>query len=71
MHLSSQWFGCCPFYDSGSVVVDLLFNVAPIVCVSSVFGSCFVIQYFVASSFAIILMGERWLLYFDCLLDVL
>ena len=29
-----------------SVIVDLLLIVAPIVCESSVFGRCFVIQYF-------------------------
>ena len=29
--------GCCPFKGGGSVVVDLLYNVLPIVCVSTVF----------------------------------
>ena len=29
--------GCCLFYCGGSVVVDLLFNVLPIVCGSSVY----------------------------------
>ena len=33
---------------SDSVVVDLLFSVAPIVCGGSVFGLCFVIQNFVS-----------------------
>ena len=30
-------FGCCPFQGRGSVVVDLLFIVLPIVCGSSLF----------------------------------
>ena len=38
----------------GSVVVDSLFIVTPIVCGGSVFGSCFVIQYFVS-----FLVGEE------------
>ena len=50
------------------VVVLLLliyfFIVAPIVCAGSVFGSCFVIQCFGPSSFAIILMGTRELVAF-------
>ena len=29
--------GCCPFSGGGSVVVDILLNVIPIVCGSSVF----------------------------------
>ena len=29
--------GCCPFEGGGSVVVDLLFNVLPIICGSYVF----------------------------------
>ena len=29
--------GCCPFYGGVSVVVNLLFDVLPIVCGSSVF----------------------------------
>ena len=40
MHLSSPspaGLGCCPSKGSGSVVDDLLFNVLPIVCGSSVF----------------------------------
>ena len=32
----------------GSVVVDFLFIVVPIVCWGSVFGPCFVIKYFVS-----------------------
>ena len=40
-------YGFRPFYGGGSVVVDLLNIVAPIVCEGSVFGPCFVIQYFV------------------------
>ena len=55
-----------------SVVVDSLFIVAPIVCLGSVFGPCFVMQYFdsVLSSFAIILAGcftlIVFLISFDC-----
>ena len=30
------------------MVVDLLFNLAPIVCEGSVFRPCFVMQYFVS-----------------------
>ena len=41
--------GCCPFKGGGSVVVDLLSLVVPIVCWGSVSGPCFVIQYFVSS----------------------
>ena len=37
MHLAPGAVGCCPFYDGGSVVVNLVFNVLPIVCGSSVF----------------------------------
>ena len=39
MHLSPAGggLGSCPFEGSGSVVVDLLFNVLPIVCGGSVF----------------------------------
>ena len=38
MHLtpSPGGLGCCPLYGCSSVVVDLLFNVLPIVCGSSV-----------------------------------
>ena len=35
--------GCCPFSGGVSVVIDLLFIVAPIVCGGSVFGPCVVI----------------------------
>ena len=40
--------GCCPFSIGGSVGVDILFIVAPIVCGVSVFSSYFVIQYFMS-----------------------
>ena len=40
-------------------VVGSMFMVTSIVCGGSVFGPRFVIQYFVSSSFAIILMGKR------------
>ena len=43
--------GFCPVYGGGYVVVDLLFIVAPIACWGSVFGPCFIIQYFVSVSF--------------------
>ena len=36
-----------------------MFIVTPIVCGGSVFGPCSIIQYFVSSSFAIILTGKR------------
>ena len=53
--------------------MDSLFIVAPIVGGGSVFGRCFVMQYFV--SFLVLqssLWGrESWLLDFNCLLDVL
>ena len=38
---------CCPFKRCGSVV-DSLFIVALIVCGSSLFGPCFVMQYLVS-----------------------
>ena len=44
----------------GSVVVDSLFIVAPIVCGGSVFGSCFVMQYFV---YFLVSEEERFLIY--------
>ena len=44
---SPSGLGCCPFSGGGFVVLDLLFIVALIVCWGSVFGHCFVIQYFV------------------------
>ena len=51
-------FGCCPFKRGGSVVVDSLLIVTPIVgfCNGSMF--CYALLY-VHSSFAIILMGKR------------
>ena len=50
--------GCCPFWGSGSVVVGLLFIVAPVVgvCGCSVF-CCTLLC--VHSSITIILMGKR------------
>ena len=50
--------GCCPFLGGGSVVVDFLFIVTPIVgvCNSSMF-CCTLLH--VHSSIAIILMGKR------------
>ena len=48
MHLTPLplGLGCCLFLCGGSVVVvDSLFNAAPIVCGGSVFGPCFVVQY--------------------------
>ena len=47
---------CCPFKGSGSVVVDLLFIVTPIVGVCNCSMFCCTLLY-VQSSFAIILMG--------------
>ena len=37
MHCSPT-LGCCPCLGGGSVLVDLLFNVLPIVCGNSVFA---------------------------------
>ena len=55
--------GCCPFSGVGSVVVDCLFIVTPIVgfCNCSMFCSTL---FYVHSSIAIILIGKResWLL---------
>ena len=63
MHLCLKGLNCCLFYDGGSVVVDSLFIVAPIICGGSVFGPYFVMQYLsVLSSFAIFLMGKRKLI---------
>ena len=47
MHLSLlSGLGCCPFLGGGSVVVDSLLIVTPIVgiCIFSLF--CFVVRYF-------------------------
>ena len=49
MQLSSHGdLGCCLLKGDGSVIVDSLFTVAIIVCGDSVFGPCFVIQYYVS-----------------------
>ena len=61
MHLSPPSpgsLGCCPFLGGGSVVVDLLFIVTPIVgvCNCSMFYCTLLC---VRSSIAIILMGKR------------
>ena len=40
--------GCCLLLNGGSVVVDSLFIVAPIVCVGFVLGPCFFMLYFVS-----------------------
>ena len=52
-------FGCCPFQGRGSVVVDLLFIVLPIVCGSSLFVFVCYAVLCVHSSFAIILKSKR------------
>ena len=51
-------FGCCPFYGGGSVVVDFVFVVTPIlvVCNCSMFRCTLL---YVHSSIAIILMEKR------------
>ena len=49
---------CCPFYGGGSVVVDFLFIVTPIVGVCNCSMFCCTLLY-VHSSIAIILMGKR------------
>ena len=50
--------GCCPFYGGGSVVVDFLYIVTPIVGVWGCAMFCCTLLY-VHSSIAIILMGKR------------
>ena len=50
--------GCCPFLGGGSVVVDFLFIVTPIVGVCNCSMFCCALIY-VHSSIAIILMGTR------------
>ena len=49
---------CCPFLGGGSVVVDFLFTVSPIVRVCNCSMFCCTLFY-VHSRFAIILMGKR------------
>ena len=64
--------GCCPFWSGGSVVLDLMFYVPPIVCWGSVFVFVLVfITVYVLSSFAIILTRKRGCLCFRCLSGVL
>ena len=63
MHLSPpppppSGLGCCPFWGGGSVVVDFLFIVAPIVGVCGCSMFCCMLL-FVRSSIAIIMMGKR------------
>ena len=53
--------GCCPFLGGGSVVVDFLFIVTPIVGVCKCSMFCCTLLY-VHSSVAIILMGKRQLI---------
>ena len=57
----------------GSVVVDSLFNVAPIVCWGFVFCPSFVMHYLL--SFLVLQSSSReresWFLYFNCLPDAL
>ena len=67
MHLSPPP-PCCPFYGSGSVVVDSLFIITPIVgfCTCSMF--CCALLCF-QSSFAINSMGKRELVALLCLSD--
>ena len=58
--------------DGGSVVVDSLFIVAPIVCEGILFGPCFVMQYLVSFLVLLIILlrRESWLLVL-CVLVVL
>ena len=61
MHLSPPppgALGCCLSYGGGSVVVDFLFIVTPIVRVCNCFMFCCTLLY-VHSSIVIILMGKR------------
>ena len=55
---SLTYLGCCPFQGSGSVVVDSLLIVIPIVGFSNCSIICCALVY-VHSSFAIILIGKR------------
>ena len=50
--------GCCPFKGGGSVVVDFLFIVTPIVGVCNCSLFCCTLLY-IHSSIAITLMGKR------------
>ena len=64
MHLSPQWLRLLSvllLVGGGSVVVDLLFIVTPIVGVCNYSKFCCTLLY-VPSSFAIILMGKRELI---------
>ena len=63
MHLSPppRCLGCCPFLGGGSVVVDFLFVVTPVVGVCNCSMFCCTLLY-VHSSIAIILMGKRELI---------
>ena len=66
MHLSPPppgGLGCLPFLGGGSVVVDVLFIVTPIVGVCNCSMFCCTLLY-VHSSIAIILMGKRELVSF-------
>ena len=69
MYLSpSIGLDLCPFQGGGSVVVDLLFNVLPIVCGISLFYAFLCVHF----SFAIILKRKRELVVcYYCLTDVL
>ena len=59
MHLSPPGgLGCCPFLGGGSVVVDFLFIVTPIVGVCNCSMFCCTLLY-VHSSIIIILVGKR------------
>ena len=62
----SETVGCCPFKGGGSVVVDFLFIVTPIVGVCNCSMFCCTLLY-VHCSIAIILMGKREL---DALLNL-
>ena len=56
--MPSGGLGCCPFKGGGSVVVDVLLIVTPIVGVCNCSMFCCILLY-VHSSSAIILMGKR------------
>ena len=58
MHLSPSGFGCCPFSGGGSVVVDSLLIVTPIVgfCNCSMFCCALLCDH---SNFAIVSLGKR------------
>ena len=65
----TNFLGCCPFLGGGSVVVDLLFIVIPIVGVFNCSMFCCMLLY-VHTSFAIILGRDSRFFCLVCLTGV-